>query len=92
MRRAASQCPKLNPERGSIVERFAKQGKRLSAVVIDYLGLIRASDRYRGNRVNELGEIALAGKTMAKRLDCAVVLLSQLNRQVENRDDKRPTI
>lgn len=73
-------------------ERFARSGKRLSVVVIDYLGLIRSSDRYRGQRVYEMGEIALAGKTMAKRLDCAVVMLSQLNRAVENRDDKRPTM
>lgn len=73
-------------------ERFAKSGHRLAVVVIDYLGLIRAADRYRGQRVHELGEIALAGKTMAKRLDCAVVMLSQLNRGVEARDDKRPTM
>ncbi|WP_141339718.1 DnaB-like helicase C-terminal domain-containing protein [Bradyrhizobium sp. USDA 3458] len=69
---------------------FARAGVRLGAVVIDYLGLIKSSDRYRGQRVHELGEIALAGKTMAKRLDCAVIMLSQLNRSVESRDDKRP--
>lgn len=73
-------------------DRFAKAGRRLGVVVIDYLGLIRSSDRYRGQRVHELGEIALAGKTMAKRLGCAVILLSQLNRSVESRDDKRPTM
>ncbi|MGX1105437.1 replicative DNA helicase [Bradyrhizobium elkanii] len=69
---------------------FARSGVRLGAVVVDYLGLIKSSDRYRGQRVHELGEIALAGKTMAKRLDCAVIMLAQLNRSVENRDDKRP--
>jgi replicative DNA helicase len=73
-------------------ERFAKSGRRLGAVVIDYLGLLKASERYRGQKVHELGEMALAGKTMAKRLDTAVILLSQLNRSVENRDDKRPTM
>ncbi|PDT74136.1 DnaB-like helicase C-terminal domain-containing protein [Bradyrhizobium sp. C9] len=71
---------------------FARAGMRLGAVFVDYLGLIKSSDRYRGQRVHELGEVALAGKTMAKRLDCAVVMLSQLNRSVENRDDKRPTM
>ena len=73
-------------------ERFKKEGKRLSVVFIDYLGLIRASDRYRGNKVHELGEVALAAKVMAKRLDCAVVLLAQLSRGVEGRDDKRPVM
>ncbi|MHC2533339.1 replicative DNA helicase [Bradyrhizobium diazoefficiens] len=73
-------------------EVLAKRGMRLGAVIIDYLGLIKSSDRYRGQRVHELGEIALAGKTMAKRLDCAVIMLSQLNRSVESRDDKRPTM
>jgi replicative DNA helicase len=73
-------------------DRFARQGVRLGVVFIDYLGLVRATDRYRGSKVNELGEIALAAKTMAKRLDIAVVLLAQLNRSVEQRDDKRPNM
>lgn len=71
-------------------ERFAKDGQKLDIVYIDYLGLIKSTDRYRGNKVHELGEIALSAKNMAKRLDCAVVLLAQLNRGVEGRDDKRP--
>jgi len=73
-------------------ERLAKAGRRLGVVFIDYLGLVRAADRYRGNKVLELDEIALGAKDMAKRLDCAVVLLSQLNRGVEQREDKRPTL
>ncbi|MGJ5022347.1 replicative DNA helicase [Bradyrhizobium oligotrophicum] len=73
-------------------EIFAKINKRLGVVIVDYLGLVKVADRYRGNKVHELGEIALAGKTMAKRLDCAVVMLAQLNRSVESRDDKRPTM
>lgn len=73
-------------------DRFARDGQALNIVMIDYLGLIRVSDRYRGNKVSELGEIALSAKTMAKRLGVAVVLLAQLNRAVEGREDKRPTM
>lgn len=73
-------------------QRLAAVGKRLGVVCIDYLGLVRASNRYRGNKVDELGEIALAAKTMAKRLNVAVVLMAQLNRGVEGREDKRPNM
>lgn len=73
-------------------ERFRKVGRSLGLIAIDYLGLIKAPERYRGQRVHELGEIAFAAKTMAKRLQCAVLLMSQLNRAVEGRDDKRPTL
>lgn len=74
-------------------ERWRKRGIVPGAIVIDYLGLIRPSDRYRGRKVDELGEIALACKQdIAKRLDVACVLLAQLNRGVESRDDKRPNI
>ncbi|MDB5612126.1 MAG: DnaB domain protein helicase domain protein [Bradyrhizobium sp.] len=71
-------------------DRMAKAGTRLGVVMIDYLGLVKCSDRYRGRKVDEIGEITAACKIMAKRLNVAVVLLAQLNRQVESRDDKRP--
>lgn len=73
-------------------DRFAQHGLRLGLVGIDYLGLVKTTGRYRGNKVDEFGEVALAAKNMAKRLDTAVVLLAQLNRAVEGRDDKRPTM
>jgi len=59
-------------------------------VVIDYLQRLRPPDRYRGERVNEITEISNAIKDMAMRHDVAVVALSQLNREVERRNDKRP--
>jgi len=74
------------------VQRIAATGQRLSVVFIDYLGLVRVSDRYRGNKVDELGEVAKAAKNMAKRLNVAVVLMAQLNRGVEGREDKRPNM
>ena len=67
-----------------------RKGGRLDVVIVDYLGLVQAGDRYRGNMVSELGEIVLGAKNMAKRLGVCVILLSQINRDVEKRDDKRP--
>ncbi len=70
--------------------RLEKAGKKLRVVFIDYLGLIGASDRYKGRKVDEMGEMVLGAKNMAKRLDVCVVLLAQLNRSVEARDNKHP--
>lgn len=66
--------------------------KKLQWIVIDYLQLIKVPDRYRGNRVLEIGEITSTLKRLAKELNVPVILLSQLNRMVEARDDKRPTM
>ena len=71
-------------------ERMAKKGVRLGVVFIDYLKFVKASDRYRGQRVYEVGEISAGLKELAKSEDICVVLLAQLNRALENRDDKRP--
>jgi replicative DNA helicase len=72
--------------------RLAKLGVRLGVVFIDYLKYIKASDRYQGNRVLEIGEISGSLKQLAKAEDICVVLLTQLNRQVEaeGRTDRRP--
>jgi replicative DNA helicase len=69
-----------------------KKGQRLSLVVIDYIKQIKASDRYKGNRVLEVGEITYSLKMLAKELAIPVILLCQLNRAVENRQDKRPIL
>lgn len=71
-------------------DKFERAGTPLRVVFIDYLGLVKATDRYKGNKVHEMGEMALHAKTMAKRLEVAVVLLAQLSRSVESRDVKRP--
>lgn len=72
--------------------RFARKGIRLGAILIDYMKFIQASDRYKGQRVNEVGEITLGLKNLAKELDTCVVLLTQLNRALEGREDKRPQL
>ncbi|NBJ13320.1 replicative DNA helicase [Microvirga arsenatis] len=69
-----------------------RKGIPLSVVVIDHLGLIKATGRYSGNRVQELTEITGAIKVLAKELNAAVLVLSQLSRETEKREDKRPVL
>jgi replicative DNA helicase len=69
-----------------------RRGKRLGAIFIDHLHLIRPTSRYAGNRVGEVTEISGALKSLAKELDVAVVALAQLNRAVEARAIQRPTL
>ncbi len=72
--------------------RRLKRNKGLGLIVIDYIQLINGtgSKRSEGNRVQELSEISRGLKIMAKELNLPVIALSQLNRGVEQRDDKRP--
>lgn len=67
-------------------------GVRLGVVCIDHMGLVTPSDRYAGNKVAEAGEVSGRARALAKELDCCVVLLCQLSREVEKRDDKRPVM
>lgn len=69
-----------------------RDGQRLEVIFVDHIGLVRASNRYAGNRVREVAEISDGLATLAKELDCAVVGLCQLNRSVESRDNKRPSL
>jgi len=69
-----------------------KRGQSLDVLMIDHLGLIRASARYSGNRVQEISEMTAGLKSLAREYGIAVVLLSQLNRAVESRDNKVPQL
>jgi len=64
---------------------------RLDFVVIDYLQLIKGDARA-GNRQEEVARISRSLKQMARELDVPVLALSQLSRDVEKRDDKRPVL
>ncbi len=69
--------------------RRLKRTHGLDLLVIDYLQLCRGTAE---NRVNEIAEISMGMKAIAKELNIPVVALSQLSRQVESRDDKRPQL
>jgi replicative DNA helicase len=68
------------------------EGRFLAVLCIDHMGLVVPSDRYRGNKVAEAGEVSGQARALAKELDCCVLLLCQLSREVEKRDDKRPVM
>lgn len=71
---------------------FERMGRTLDLIVVDHMGLLRASDRYKGNRVHEVSEVSDGLATLAKDADAAVIALSQLNRGTEGRENKRPTL
>ena len=71
--------------------RRLKREHGLDALFVDYLQLVRPASA-KDSRVNEVSEITQGLKAIAKELDIPVVALSQLSRQVEQRDDKRPQL
>jgi replicative DNA helicase len=72
--------------------RKLKRQHGLDMLVIDYLQLLSGSKMRSDNRVQEITEITTGLKALAKELNVPVLALSQLSRQVENRDDKRPQL
>lgn len=71
--------------------RRLRQDGGLAMVMVDYLQLMRSSKRTE-NRVQEISEIARSLKALSKELNVPVIALSQLNRSVESREDKRPQL
>ncbi|MDX5383382.1 MAG: replicative DNA helicase [Rhodobacterales bacterium] len=71
--------------------RRLKRTHGLDLLIVDYLQLVRGAGKSE-NRVNEISEITMGLKAIAKELNIPVIALSQLSRQVESREDKRPQL
>ncbi|WP_029006311.1 replicative DNA helicase [Azorhizobium doebereinerae] len=84
--------PELSARISAAKKRMARSGIPLRVVFIDYLKQVRASDRYRGQRHYEVGEITAGLHEIAKREEVCIVLLAQLNRGIEAESNKRPDL
>lgn len=84
--------PALSPnEMRARARRVAQREGGLSLVVVDYLQLMQVPGS-KENRTNEISEISRSLKALAKELNVPVIALSQLNRGLEQRQDKRPVM
>ena len=72
--------------------RRLKRKQGLDLIVIDYIQLMKSSGYRKEGRVLEIAEITQGLKALAKELDVPVLALSQLSRQVEQREDKKPQL
>jgi len=70
--------------------RLATEENGLALVVIDYLQLVSSTNKYAGNRQQEVAEISRALKTLSLELSVPIIACAQLSRAVEGREDKRP--
>lgn len=75
-----------------MMEEAERAGKPITLIMVDHLGLMKPSSHYVGNRTNEIGEMTAGLKGLARDLDIAVILLSQLSRAVESRENKVPVL
>ena len=69
-----------------------RKGRTLDLIVLDHMHLVKPSERYRGNRVHEVTEVSGGLKALAKEMNVPVLALAQLSRNVEGREEKRPTM
>jgi replicative DNA helicase len=86
------ETPALNPiEMRARARRLARQCGKLGLIIVDYLQLMQGS-KPGDNRTAEISEISRSLKGLAKELHCPVIALSQLNRSLEQRPNKRPVM
>lgn len=85
--------PALTPaEMRARARRLAKEQGQLGLIVVDYLQLMKVPGFKADNRTAEISEISRSLKALAKELNVPVIALSQLNRSLEQRHDKRPVM
>lgn len=70
--------------------RLAREHGEIALIMVDYLQLMQIGGSASDNRTNEISEISRSLKALAKEFNCPVVALSQLNRSLEQRPNKRP--
>ena len=70
--------------------RIQQRAERLDLIIVDYLQLMRATNKKNGSREQEVAELSRSMKLMARQLNCPVILVAQLNRGLESRTDKTP--
>jgi replicative DNA helicase len=101
--KAARKCSELklilDDYSGSTISRIRNQSLRhkakygkLRMVIIDYLQLIPYKESKKGNKADDIGELTRSLKLLSKELNCPIICLSQLNRGVEARENKRPNL
>ena len=71
--------------------RAESRHQKFDVIVIDYLQLVRSDKNY-SNRASEVGAISKAIKSLASELDIPIIILSQLNREIEHRNTKMPSL
>jgi replicative DNA helicase len=87
------ETPALNPlELRARARRLARQYGKLGLVMVDYLQLMSGAGSSNENRATEVAEISRSLKALAKELNVPVIALSQLSREVEKRNDKKPVM
>ena len=84
--------PGVNVRYIDSVVRTKRRKNECDLVVIDYLQLVESPEAYGKNREREVAEISRGLKKVAKAAGVPIILLAQLNRGVENRDDKTPRL
>jgi replicative DNA helicase len=75
-----------------VAAQFGRQGKKLGLVTVDHIGFVQPGSRYKGSKAHEVSEITAGLQRLAKSEQVVVLALHQLNREVENRDNKRPLL
>lgn len=82
--------PAISPvEMRNQLRKLEREQGNIDLVIVDYLQLMRI-EGFKEGRANEVSEISKSLKSMAKEFNCPMIALSQLNRGLESRQDKRP--